>query len=273
MIKRNILIALAMVCVFAFSSMVYAQTISNIVAESGEQYTVENGQLANGELVYIDRSYIFQSVPTDLVGVSYIKTANDDKNSTSDTFLSFDVGQNVTVYVSHDVRIMTKPNWLSTFVDTGWDLVTNDTAFDVYGKDFVAGAVILGGNKAEDDPGNSMYSVAIATSDPDPWPGGPAGIVGISAMWIEKIVTTVDITLAWDASSSEADPDVDVDGYRMFVRKAEEAYNYNTPAWEGEGLTCTLEGLPDVDLFFVVRAYNKDGESNNSNEEFYGGGG
>ncbi|UCE34982.1 MAG: fibronectin type III domain-containing protein [Deltaproteobacteria bacterium] len=71
----------------------------------------------------------------------------------------------------------------------------------------------------------------------------------------------LDITLAWDASSS------DVDGYRAFYREPGHSYDYSQPAWEGWETTCTIYGLDEeTTYYFVVRAYNDLGESGNSNE-------
>jgi hypothetical protein len=71
----------------------------------------------------------------------------------------------------------------------------------------------------------------------------------------------LDITLAWDASSS------DVNGYRAFYREAGHMYDYSQPAWEGWETTCTIYGLDEeTTYYFVVRAYNELGESGNSNE-------
>lgn len=100
------------------------------------------------------------------------------------------------------------------------------------------------------------------------WPGPLAGVLAVSAIWeITVPPTTVDITLAWDAS-------VGADGYRMFVREAGKEYNYNVPDWEGSTTTCVLLGLPiNIDQYFVVRAYNSKGESGDSNEVMYIGGG
>ncbi len=42
-------------------------------------------------------------------------------------WFSFDAKQDVIVYVAHDDKITTKPSWLSSFTDTGDNLVTTDT--------------------------------------------------------------------------------------------------------------------------------------------------
>jgi len=73
----------------------------------------------------------------------------------------------------------------------------------------------------------------------------------------------IDVTLAWDASSG-------ADGYRLFYREDGQSYNYNSPDWEGPGTTCTIPGLDESRTYhFVVRAFNDNGESGDSNEETY----
>ena len=133
-----------------------SEGISNVTAASGRTYeAVENG-VQDGALVYVDRTYTFTGVPAYLEGAAYIKTANNDKGSAGDTFLSFDVDQDVSVYVAHDDRIPGKPSWLLEFTDTGEELVTTDTSFSILRKEFPAGTITLGGNEAY-----SMYCVIV----------------------------------------------------------------------------------------------------------------
>ena len=115
---------------------------------SGKAYEIVENGLQNGALVYIDRSYTYSSVPVSLQGSTYIKTANSDKSSSAVTFLSFDVNQDVIVYVAHDDAIGTKPLWLtSVFTDTGDNIVTTDTTLSIFESNFLSGTVILGGNR------------------------------------------------------------------------------------------------------------------------------
>jgi hypothetical protein len=98
--------------------------------------------------VYIDRNDTFIDIPGYLAGQTYIQTANDDKASTGTDFLSFDVNEDVTVYVAHDDTIEDISAWLNGFMDTGDELVTTDSnkSFSIYARDFTAGTVTLGGN-------------------------------------------------------------------------------------------------------------------------------
>ena len=87
-------------------------------------------------------------------------------------------------------------------------------------------------------------------------------IVFISILFCPAAASAVfDITLAWNASSG-------ADGYRLFYREEGQNYNYNSPDWEGTGTTCIIPGLDETTTYhFVVRAFNDNGESGNSNEE------
>ena len=117
--------------------------------------TYQWGSLALDDLVYIDRSYFFTELPSELVGLDYLRTANDDKNGTSG--ISFDVNRPVTVFVAYDVRIVPIPAWLSLWTITGLTASSDDTSFNIYSKGFGAGGVALGGNEF----GKSMYSVMV----------------------------------------------------------------------------------------------------------------
>ncbi|HXV77667.1 MAG TPA: hypothetical protein VD788_15240, partial [Candidatus Polarisedimenticolaceae bacterium] len=142
--------------------------LSNLNVLSGKSYqVVEN--LANGDLVYIDRSFTYSQVPTYLLGSTYIRTANDDKLSDGNVdFLSFDVNRDVTVFVAHDDRYTIKPGWLADFVDTGDNVVSTST-FSLFRRDYPRGTIVLGGNvhpnEAED---NAMYTVIFVGSTFDP---------------------------------------------------------------------------------------------------------
>ena len=130
---------------------------TNLNVASGESYEVIYNGLQNGALVYIDRTYTYSTVPTSLQGTTYIKTANADKVSSDASFLTFEVNQDVTVYVAHDDRITTKPSWLVSFTDTGDNLVTTDTPLSIFASNYLAGTITLGGNEG----GYSMYTVVI----------------------------------------------------------------------------------------------------------------
>ena len=72
------------------------------------------------------------------------------------------------------------------------------------------------------------------------------------------------VTLRWDAN------DPAPEGYRVYVREDGASYNYGTPIWENDQTECTLTGLTEgTTYYFVVRAYDGDLESADSEEVSY----
>ncbi len=132
--------------------------VSNLNVSSNRNYEVVSDGLQDGAIVYTDRGYTFTTVPSSLQGATYIKTANDDKNLSGSSFLTFDVNQDVTVYIAYDDRISVKPSWLSLYTDIG-DNIDTGMQFSLYAKNFSAGTITLGGN--EGGGNSSMYSVII----------------------------------------------------------------------------------------------------------------
>ncbi|MBI3010463.1 MAG: PKD domain-containing protein [Candidatus Omnitrophica bacterium] len=141
--------------------------ISNLTTASGAAYLVVN-QLAVNDLVYIDRSFTYTTIPAAYLGKPYLRTANGDKSRTEDAFLSFSVNQAVTVSVAYDVRGVppagTLPTWLSSWTDTGDIIGTTDVNHRIYQRTVAANTpIILGANKASGANGaGSMYTVLLA---------------------------------------------------------------------------------------------------------------
>ena len=112
-----------------------------------------------GQPVYSDRVISFTAIPEMLLGATYLKTANNDKGSVGDNFLSFDIDRRATLFVGYDVRIAEIPLWLRSFTELEETISSSDTDFRVFTKDVFAGTVTLGGNASADL--NSMYTVII----------------------------------------------------------------------------------------------------------------
>jgi len=153
--------------------------------------------LASSNLAYSDRSTItFTSIPAAYMGLHNLQTKNDDKGATGSTFLTFDVNQSVTVYVGYDTRIPTKPAWLSTWTDTGDDVVTNDTTLRLFSKSFPAGTITLGGNEGS---AYSMYIVLVDSQGNNSGSGGGSSgnstpfAVDDSAVTSQNTATTIDV--------------------------------------------------------------------------------
>ncbi len=69
----------------------------------------------------------------------------------------------------------------------------------------------------------------------------------------------------------EWDPNLPIpDGYKVFYRIGGQSYNYNNPVWTGIENTCTITELENNQTYyFVVRAFNGESESGDSNEVHY----
>jgi hypothetical protein len=134
--------------------------LTGLTVASGRSYTWAS-DLQVGAQQFVDRGYTFSSVPAAYGGLPFLRTANNDKQATGDTFLSFVVDRDVTVYVAHDERIRPKPDWLGAFTPTA-DMLTAEGSgsFRLYARTFPAGTVTLGGN-AGTWMHSSMYSVLV----------------------------------------------------------------------------------------------------------------
>ncbi len=139
---------------------------ANIVAESGRNYHA--GTLREGQPGYTDRNYVFQQVPEALRDAFIIRTANEDDRSQGQSFLTFDVALESTVIVAHDTRIKERPAWLRGFADTDYRVITDDSTFHLWAKDFPAGKVVLGGNSDAKTSGNMAHYFVIVQPKPLP---------------------------------------------------------------------------------------------------------
>jgi hypothetical protein len=63
-------------------------------------------------------------------------------------------------------------------------------------------------------------------------------------------VIATDVNLAWDASTS-----ADVQGYALFNKDYQKAYNYDDPIWQGSVLNVMISVASDRQTAFVARAW------------------
>jgi len=122
--------------------------ITNLTSGTSKIYQL--GELSNNVVYYTDRAYKFTSVPSVLSGAALIKTACDDKINTAATTITFTLSQNATVFVGYDSRADAIPNWLTSWKKLPGKIGVTDVvdSLSIYSKDFLAGAVSLGGNTA-----------------------------------------------------------------------------------------------------------------------------
>ncbi|MBE9516069.1 MAG: fibronectin type III domain-containing protein, partial [Proteobacteria bacterium] len=177
--------------------------LSSPVVTTGKSYQWVDG-VDPGNLVYIDRSFIYNTVPSGYAGMKSLRTANADKAVVNSSFLSFTANMGVDVYVAHALSIDLVPAWLSSWTDTGNILVTSDRSLRLYRKSFAAGTISLGDNGS----GGSMYVVLAQASGGDV-PPPPAPVVSLSAS-PTSVAFNGSSTLSWNsfnASSCSASGD------------------------------------------------------------------
>jgi cytochrome c peroxidase len=137
--------------------------ITDLTVSTGKLYHV--GVLTRGEPVYIDRTFIWTTIPTLYDGAQFILTANNDKYATAANYLSFAINVPALVFVAFDDRVIRLPAWLTdgSWMRTGDLIGTSDTRRRVYSKRFPAGTVVLGGNNMAPATwsGISNYSVIV----------------------------------------------------------------------------------------------------------------
>ncbi|KAB8127674.1 pectinesterase [Gracilibacillus oryzae] len=117
-------------------------------AENASKWSVEQ-DMKEGDLVAGDRSaYRFTSIPSELQGVEWIRSAVNSRSATSEDLVSFYLTADAYVYVAHDSRISSKPEWLSSYENTGQTIQDDQpVTFELYRKHYPAGTqVVMGPN-------------------------------------------------------------------------------------------------------------------------------
>jgi N-acetylneuraminic acid mutarotase len=142
--------------------------ISNIKSTAAGSYQLS--ALHTGVVYYTDRDYMITTVPSALTDAPFIKTACDDKVSKASTQISFNLADDATVYVAYDPRATALPAWLSGWKKLSDKLGINDAKisnFNLYSKDYSAGAVNLGGNMASPAAGALSQYLVICVAKTD----------------------------------------------------------------------------------------------------------
>jgi hypothetical protein len=151
-------------------ALAHPALVSNLAVKSSNAY--QWATLTANQSVYTDRSYQYVSIPSALNGQLVLQTANNDKQSTDSSFISFTVNQNSTVYILDSPSSANlESDWLNAA--HGWTLQSYTVAVStvsggtrqvrVWSKTFTAGSqVILGGNKGNSD--SNMYTVVVVPS-------------------------------------------------------------------------------------------------------------
>ena len=142
--------------------------LSQLLINNLNRYTAKS-DFDNGVVVFSDRSYTVSSVPEGYQGLDWIQTQCDDKQSTGSDWLTFDVSEDVTVYVGYAESLIVDGHPEAPWLDDGTWLDTKE-GFEIvdwepmrfYVKTFKKGGVILGGNYGDSIPPRYVVLVAEA---------------------------------------------------------------------------------------------------------------
>jgi len=156
-------------------------------AANASAWSVQEG-LKPGDFVAGDRLtgskvYKFVSVPDEVRGAEWIRTAVGSRSAASDDLLSFYLAADADVYVAHDARITTKPQWLTaSYEDTGL-AVTDDqpVQYELYKKRYPAGSHIVMGPNGSTSRMNYFVIVKPAFPDTPPPVSAPSGLTSTLA--------------------------------------------------------------------------------------------
>ncbi|MEJ2626935.1 MAG: FlgD immunoglobulin-like domain containing protein, partial [bacterium] len=148
------------------NDLIFTSPVKYILGKNGvslnslskENYTLNLTDI--GEKVYFDRSYTIEQMPQVLQDAIQIKTSNNDKQNSEDSFLSFELRGDATIYLAYDKRITNKPEWLEEWEITGDQLINSrNDIYQIYSKEASTGKFHMGGNMGSMD--DNMYLVFI----------------------------------------------------------------------------------------------------------------
>jgi hypothetical protein len=222
--KRASTVILAMALVVAISSVTSASIITNVVRSNGGDgdrlpigvydgstapLATEAGGLIDGNLVFSDRMYPWIGIPAWYQGSEYIRTFNNDKNSSIlDVTYEVTTGKYALVWLTIDNRIpaewdaggvitslqdaadyvTTAIGPAGTFTDTGIDIYINEVdttgiirPMSVFAAELPAGTYVFGSMNSRKD----FYTIGAKTI---PAPGAILlGSIGVGVVgWLKR---------------------------------------------------------------------------------------
>ncbi len=114
---------------------------------------------------YLDFPYTLSRIPVMLSALPAIRTAQADKAAESEEFLHLHLAQPATIYIAYDADARRVPHWLAGFarepLSIEVDQLGTPRLFKVYAKEFAAGRVTLGGNRAAGSAGSLFMNYLI----------------------------------------------------------------------------------------------------------------
>ncbi len=193
------------------------------VNDTSNQYSwsVQTG-LDAGMEVFGDRQCRFISVPEQLKGAEWIRTACDSKKFTGDE-ATFTAAKDITVYLGMDTRTESNAAWLSGWTKTEMTMTDDgnpNVTYNIYTKDVKAGQqVTLGAVNM-----NTAVNYVVAAKEYDPNVIVPPPVSVTSS--VSEVTTTTPVQQPADYGFvyGDLDRDGDVDSIDMALMRQELAY-------------------------------------------------
>lgn len=129
----------------------------------GERY-----EFRIGAKCYTDHDYTLLRIPVELSGLPAIRTAQEDKASTSKFFCQFILAHPTRVYVAFDSAVQVLPEWLRAFAPQEMQVVVDqfgtERLLKVFASEFPPGNVQLGGSRAKGVQGDVFMNYLVILS-------------------------------------------------------------------------------------------------------------
>ncbi len=144
--------------------------VSNVTASNGKRYHIS--KLKKGSPPFSGKnSETNISDPSVYEGITYIMTDHGDRDSTDTDYLSFDVDEDVIVYIAYEkcdhLYHSSIPDWLKDYrKEECGQIVTEYFYFDTYSKTFPKGRITLPGANASNNNVNNNFMVLVRMQNP-----------------------------------------------------------------------------------------------------------
>jgi hypothetical protein len=140
-----------------------AVVVNNIRSEARQDYQPYEFRI--GAACYVDAPYTVTRMPVALSALPAVRTAQADKAIEAEEFLHFQLLRPATIYAAYDADAAQTPHWLADFarepLTIEIDQLGTPRYYKVYSKEFAAGQVTLGGNRAAGSAGNIFLNYLI----------------------------------------------------------------------------------------------------------------
>ncbi|HZG86924.1 OmpL47-type beta-barrel domain-containing protein [Paenibacillus sp.] len=213
------------------------------------QSNLQVGDFVAGDRMTGDRAYRFVTIPSELLGTEWIRSAVGSRSASNPDVVSFHLAADADVYVAHDARITTKPQWLtSAYENTGEVIVDSQPVqFQLFKRRFEAGShVVMGPNH---NSSRMNYFVVVKPASPETPPPSAAPET---------------VTAAFDADGGAAElawtPAEGADAYLVYRSSTLDAIPKVVGSSEAPQFTDTSV-VRGVTYRYIVTAVNDGGES------------